>query len=139
MAKRDTSPSKNGPEHHGARAICERHSRKSENTQTGRSNPPRNFSIMPRSGKKEWSARRLDGKRLGGATPLSTSRTWGERLGSCQIKRRSIRNFRFRDLPICPPPGGLVITDKSQSYAYGRQWQPARNRHDDFHGKARND
>src|SRR5205823_8596236 len=97
MAKRDTSPSKNGPEHHGARAIYERHSYKSENTQTGRSNPPRNFSLMPRRGKREWWARLLAGKHRDAATLLSIYRMWEERLGLCRTRLPSIKNSLFPD------------------------------------------
>src|SRR5213596_472241 len=77
------------------------------NTLTGPSNPPRNSSIMSRNGKREWSARLLAGKCRGAATPLSTCPTYREKLGLCQTRARSIRNFRFRDLPITDPPPGF--------------------------------
>src|SRR5947208_15229968 len=87
---------------------------------------------MSRNGKREWSARLLAGKCRGAATPLSTSRTWGEKLGLCQTRPRSIRNFRFRDLPIADPRQDLAVTGKSQRHAYGRQRSAAHNADDDF-------
>ena len=67
-----------------------------------------NWSVKPASEFFDYAEKRKKGV-VGEATGWQTPRRryafvyvrmWGEKLGSCQIKPQSIRNFRFRDLPI---------------------------------------